>query len=153
MKKSSSSAVGLYTIAISVLFMTGFLLLVVFGANIYRDTVRKQDGNNGTRSLLAYVSSCVKSGDSGSVSIKKDSRLGSVIVIKDGSTGYAKRIYRYKDSLVEDYDTIGSAYHPKDAETIGHTKTFSVKRKNSSLIEVRTDAGRVLLTAGGKAGR
>ena len=45
MKKEHRSPIGLYTIGVAALFLAGFFLLVVFGAQSYRNTVAGQNGN------------------------------------------------------------------------------------------------------------
>ena len=63
MKKNSGSPVAFYTMGIAVLFLAGFFLLVVFGAQTYRSVAAGQDQNNRSRALLSYLSTCVKAVD------------------------------------------------------------------------------------------
>ena len=53
MKRTKSSPLGWYTVGIAALFFAGFLLLVIFGALIYRNAARSQSGNCDARSLTA----------------------------------------------------------------------------------------------------
>ena len=53
MKEDNRSPLGLYTIGIAALFLAGFFLLVVFGAQSYRNTVAGQNGNMRSRALLS----------------------------------------------------------------------------------------------------
>ena len=46
---------GLNMIGIAALFLAGFFLLVIFGAQSYRGTVAGRSGNMDDRALLAYL--------------------------------------------------------------------------------------------------
>ena len=145
MKRSGSSPMGLYTIGIAALFLAGFFLLVVLGAHAYRNTVRVQTGNNQGRALLNYFATCVSANDSeGAVSVE-DSEYGTVLVVRDGDTGYGMRIYRCGDGLVEDYARLDAPLSPDRAMQIGDTSLFSVEEVSGDTLRVTTDAGSILL--------
>ena len=55
MNKKGSSPFGHYMIGIAALFLAGFFLLVVFGAQSYRDTVSGQQDSMSARALSAYL--------------------------------------------------------------------------------------------------
>ena len=119
-KKNNSSPLGLYTIGIAALFLAGFFLLVVFGAQSYRNTVAEQNGNMHTRALLSYLATTVKGYDSrGAVSVREDPAAGKVLWLEDGDSGYAVRIYRRDGMLLEDYAADSLELRPEDAQTIG----------------------------------
>lgn len=144
MKDTERSPLGYYTIGIAALFLAGFLLLVVLGAHSYRNTVAVQDGNMQTRALLSYLATIVKGNDSaGSVTVA-EGESGQVLIVADGDSGYAFRIYRREGLLLEDYAALDSPLQPEEAQTIGRTGLFRVE-KSGSLLTVETDAGRVLL--------
>lgn len=67
-----------------------------------------------------------------------------VLVIADGQSGYAIRIYRYGDSLVEDYGEADGALYPDMAQVIGETEEFRIEELENGAYAVVTDAGRVL---------
>ena len=73
MRKEHHSPIGFYTIGVAALFLAGFFLLVVFGAQSYRNTVAGQNGNMQSRALLSYLSTTVKACDAaGAVSLTED---------------------------------------------------------------------------------
>ncbi len=145
MKQSGRSPVIYFTIGIAALFLAGFFLLVSFGASTYRDIVDSQDRNNQTRILLGYLSTCARANDTqGSVTVEEmDGRC--VLVIADGSTGYAFRLYQKDGVLVEDYGRLDTQITPDMAMEIGETALFQVEEREDGIISVRTDAGEVLL--------
>ena len=59
--REKTSPLGYYTIGIAALFLLGFLLLIIFGAQVYRDTAGGQDDNNRTRALRSYLVTCTSS--------------------------------------------------------------------------------------------
>ena len=146
MKKTGQGGLGLYTIGIAALFLAGFFLLVVFGAQSYRNTVGGQNRNMHSRALLSYLSTTVKAYDAeDAVRIDEDGKLGKVLVLSEGRSGYALRIYRADGSLVEDYARADAAFRPEDAQIIGATEVFDPVLTADGLLTVSCDAGKVLL--------
>lgn len=149
MKTSRSSPLGLYVIGIAALFLAGFLMLVIFGAQTYRNTVSVQNDNNETRATLSYISATVRAYDNaGAVEIKQeqlaDGSETQVLALADGNTGYAVRIYTSGGNLMEEYARTDAALTPSASNIIGATQTFEAE-KEGSILRVRTDEGSVFL--------
>ena len=145
MKQSQRSPLGYYTIGIAALFLAGFFLLVLFGAQIYRGAAKSQETNFQTRSLNSYLSTCARANDEAGGIQVQTSRYGQVLVLADGDTGYGLRVYLYEGSLVEDYAALDAPLSPENAQVIGQTRTFQIQPLTDGLLSVTTDAGRVLL--------
>ena len=146
MKAQKSSPIGFYTIGIAALFLAGFFLLVVFGAQSYRNTVAGQNGTMMNRTLLSYLSTTVKAYDSeDAVSLALDPEVGQVLVLADGSSGYALRIYHRDGILLEDYAAKDAALRPEEAQQLGETVRFEAMKLPGGLLKLETDAGSVLL--------
>ena len=136
-----TSPLGLYSIGIAALFLLGFFLLVVFGAQNYRGAVTAQHANDDSRVLLSYVSTCLSSCDeAGCVQIRKDGD-SAVLVIADGDTGYASRLYPSNGRLEQSHDENDAPQDPQHAQTIAETGVFTVEEKAEGLLAVTTDAG------------
>ena len=132
--------------AIAALFLAGFFLLVVFGAQSYRSTVGGQNRNMQSRALLSYLSTTVKGYDAeGAVGIDEDAEVGKVLILREGRSGYALRIYRADGMLVEDYARTDAGLRPEDAQVIGETAVFDPVLTADGLLTVSCDAGKVLL--------
>lgn len=149
MKTGRSSPLGLYVIGIAALFLAGFLMLVIFGAQTYRNTVGVQSGNNRTRATLSYICAAVRASDTaGGVKaaevILPDGTDTQVLSLSDGDTGYALRIYRHGGKLMEEYARAEAELTPSASNVVGETELFEVELKGSTL-RVRTDDGSVLL--------
>ena len=146
MKEENRSPLGLYTIGIAALFLAGFFLLVVFGAQSYRNTVAGQNGNMRSRALLSYFSTTVKGYDaSGAVTLRDDPDVGRVLVLADGDSGYALRIYRQDGAILEDYAALDAQLRPEEAQRIGETERFEAELTSGDQLRITTDAGSVLL--------
>ena len=147
MKKSGGSPVGFYTMGVACLFLAVFFLTVVFGARTYRSIVAGQTGNNETRALLSYLSTCMKANDTaGAVMLYEEAGI-RVLSIADGESGYGLRIYQYNGCLVEDYGKLGTALSPESAQMIGETDLFQVEEVAERTYALTTDEGRVLVRA------
>ena len=144
MKRQSSSPLGLYTVGIAALFLAGFFLLVVFGAQSYRNTVAGQNGNMASRALLSYLSTTVKGYDTRGAVRVEWGEDGTVLHIADGDTGFALRIYRHNGMLLEDYAAADTPLAPESAQAIGATERFEAAL-DGRLLRLQTDAGEVLL--------
>lgn len=145
MKKETGSPVGLYTVGIAALFLAGFFLLVVFGAQSYRNTVAGQNDNMEHRALLASLSTAVKTCDArGAVTVTEDAAFGQVLNLRDGDSGYALRLYLAGGALVEEYAPADATLSPDAALRLGETERFELSLQGS-LLRIRTDAGSVLL--------
>ncbi len=142
--KRNSDLPGFYTMAVAGIFLAGFFLTVIFGARVYGDIAAGQAGNNEKRALLSYLSTCVRMNDTaGAVSVGQ-AQGEPVLVIADGHSGYALRIYLYGDSLVEDYGELDGELYPDMAQVIGKTEEFSIENLGNDVYAVVTDAGRVV---------
>ncbi|WP_300567671.1 DUF4860 domain-containing protein [uncultured Acetatifactor sp.] len=142
--RRSGGLAGIYTMAVAGVFLAGFFLTVVFGAQTYREIAEGQSRNNEARALLSYISTCVRMNDTpGAVRVSREEGE-PVLVIADGQSGYAIRIYRYGDSLVEDYGEADGALYPDMAQVIGETEEFRIEELENGAYAVVTDAGRVL---------
>lgn len=142
--REKTSPLGFYTIGIAALFLLGFLLLTVFGAQVYQETVTIQDENDQTRALRSYLVTCARAAAAGDVEVK-DSNDGQVLVIRDSGTDYGLQIFLHDGKLMESYNRTDSLPDPEKAQPIGETSVFDVKKLSEESYEVTTDAGRTLL--------
>ena len=145
MNRGKDSPVGLYAVAIALLFLIGFFLLVVFGSQNYRNTIGSQSGNMHERSLLSYLATTVKAYDARGAVWLEEADRGQILHIADGDTGYALRIYLHDGCLVEDYAAADAPLSPDAAQVIGECTDFRALWLAEDLLRIETDAGPVLL--------
>ncbi len=154
MKQDRSPSQGLFTIGIAALFLAGFFLLVVFGAGSYRSTVAARDGNMQSRAVLSYLFTAVRGHDTaGAVFVGEGPEGGSLLILADGDSGYALRIYLHDGTLVEDYAAAGAPLQPAQAQSIGSSGIFLAELSPARTLRLTTDAGEILLRlrSGGEA--
>jgi len=145
LKRPSRSYLGLYTIGVAALFLAGFFLLVVFGAQTYRGTVATQTVNNKDRALLSYFATCISSNDSNGAVYVSDSEYGQVLEIPDGTTGYGLRIYCHEGKLMETYAALDGQLNPQEDIAICDTEVFQIGFVQDGTLRITTDAGSVLI--------
>lgn len=154
MKHEGRNPMGIYTIAIVGLFLAGFFLLVVFGAQSYRGIVGTQDYNRDSRAVLSYISTSVKDNDTAGAVKLMDSEEGKVLVISDGDSGYALRIYAHDGKVMEDFGREDSGLDLDNAQVIGETGTFVLDMPEKDVLVAETDEGRVFIKLrSGEGGR
>ena len=144
-RRSSGSFLGLYTIGVAALFLAGFFLLVVFGAQSYRNIVSVQSENNQNRELLGYFATCIGANDVRAGVYISESEYGPVLEIPDGESGYGIRIYCTEGELKETYASLGAILRPEQDASIGKTETFLPEFVEEDLLRVSTDAGSILI--------
>ena len=144
MKRSQAPSIGVFTIGIAALFLVGFLLLVVFGASTYRNTVESQNRNNETRSTLSYLSAVAAANDRQSAVVVQDTDQGQILMIRDEG-GYALRIFCRDQAIWEYYGPEKRELNLKKAQLIGDTSVFRIEEKKDGLYQVTTDEGTCLL--------
>ena len=146
LRKEAKPTLWIYTMGIAALFLLGFFLLVVFGAKSFSGTVAGQYGNMETRSELSYLQTVLHANDTEDAVSVQDDGGRTVLVIQDGNTGYAYRLYLEDGKLLEDLAEEGTPLDPENAQVIGETAVFEAVREPSGRLRVRTDAGSILFT-------
>ncbi|MBR3275474.1 MAG: DUF4860 domain-containing protein [Eubacterium sp.] len=145
MNRKESPSMGGFTIAIMALFLAGFLLLVILGAKSFKNASGLQNGNNGTRVLLSYLSTTLRGYDAeGAVTVREEAG-GQVLEIAEGNTGYSLKLYTHEGKLMEEFTRAGRPLNPEEAEVIGETAEFSVEQPDPGVLLLKTDAGTVLV--------
>ena len=142
--KRDGSWSGICAMAVAGIFLAGFFLMIIFGAQTSGRIVARQSKNNDARALLSYISTCVRMNDGENAVSVLEVEGEPVLVIRDGSGEFALRIYRYGDDLVEDYGERDGALYPDMAQAIGKTEEFRVEELGGHAYAVVTDAGRVV---------
>ena len=138
----STHLAGYFTVGTIALFIVGFLMLVIFGAHIYQETVAGQQKNMDTRAQLSYFATILRDNDTaGAVSVEGTAGA-PVLTVRDGDSGYAFRIYLYEGQLVEEFSETDAPLDPESGQVIGKTNTFAVEKDGAGL-RIATDAGSV----------
>ena len=144
MKENKGTSSGIYIIAITAFFLGCFLLLVLFGTNIYRNIAGRQAANNDQRAILSYLLTTTKMNET-RITERQDDKFGELLVVEDAGTGYGNRIYVNEGYLVEDYGKVEGPLMPDYAIRIGETDTLEIEKVNEKLMKVTTDEGSVFI--------
>ena len=152
--REKTSPLGYYTIGIAALFLLGFLLLIIFGAQVYQDTVANQDQNDTTRALRSYLVTCTRSASADDVELKDGGADidGQILVIRDSGTDYGLQVFLQDGQLMEVYGRLGEDPDPASAQPIAATQVFEVEQIAEGAFAVTTDEGRTLLHVRAAAG-
>lgn len=144
MKEKNGSGSGIYIIAITAFFLGCFMLLIIFGTNIYRHVASRQLANNDHRAVLSYLLTATRMNEA-SIIRQDDPEYGTLLIVEDAGTSYGNRIYVNDGYLVEDYGRIDGELLPDYATPIGKTEIFEVEEISSSLMKVNTSQGSVFI--------
>lgn len=128
----------LSTATIAILFLV-IILMVVFSAVSYQHITETQQENNNSRAVLSYVVSAVKDNAGGQLSIE-DFSGDTGLAIRDGETGYERKIYHHEGRILEEYGSAGTPVVPEDALIIGETDTFELEM-TGNVLQIVTDQG------------
>ena len=144
MRRDHDRILGIYTLAIALIFLAGFMLLVVFGARSFLAVSHsRQNGMNG-RMLFSYIETLVRSSDSEDCLEIRETSFGDAIVITD-PTGYEFRIFHTDGAVYEQYCSPSIEMSTEDAQRIAFTGTFEPDLSEDGLLTVLTDSGRILV--------
>ena len=138
-RKGRSIGDLLSTITVAVLFLV-IILLVVFAAQSYRHGTDKQQENDNSRAVLAYVASAVKDSVTSDIT-PENFGDASGLTISDTNSEYERKIYIKDGKLLEEYARKGREISSDDALKIGKLKIFEVRYIDDDLLEIRTDLG------------
>lgn len=147
MNKRRADYSHLMSIVIVAFFLGCFLLLIVFGTDIYRHVADSANNNSERRILSSYLLTVAKSNEN-AISTSKTDDGSNLLIIEDGESGYGNRIYLYDGYLVEDFGQVDGPLSPKAAIRIALNSVFEIQRVNDELLLLRTDDGAVYIHTG-----
>lgn len=147
MKKQRLDMSAFGTLGIYGLLLAGCLLLVLFGAGTYRQTVKSQRENDDQRAILSYLSMTVRNHDHEDAVTVQQGPEGDMLVLTDaaGNETYATRIYVAEGKLVEEFSSAEAAPGQGQRQIIGQCGEFSVEQLNGQELRLRLDTGSVLV--------
>ena len=128
-----------------IFFIVSFLMLVIFGTQIYRSISVSKEESSLSRTLSSYLHTASKMNEA---KISVEQRQGrNVLIIEDSDTGYGKRIYVHEGYLVEDFAGIDDELYADSALRIGKTAVFETEWIRDDLLKITTDDGIVFITS------
>lgn len=93
----------LFVLSLFCVFAASSVLLIIFGADVYKKTIRQMDSNYTARNSIAYITEKIRQSDtSDSVQLvfQEDTQVLLLTTVIDGIT-YATSLYEYDGYLYE----------------------------------------------------
>jgi len=129
----------LFVIALFFVFALSALMLVMIGANVYKNTVNNMSVNFNSRTSYAYITEKIRQNDSyESVSAGDYQGLDAIIlkqVIND--TDYYTYLYQYDGYIKELFIKEGADIDPSAGQNILEAKGFSVSSAGTGLYNIQ----------------
>ena len=135
-KKQTHIADLLFTLALFLVFAASAVLALLFGANVYKNTVRRMDETYSQRTCLAYVANQVRQHDAAG-RIYCSSLTGAPALILEDAEGdgrYFSAIYWYEGALRELYTAKDSGLTAADGVELLPLSAFSVREEDGLLL-------------------
>ncbi|MBR2577855.1 MAG: DUF4860 domain-containing protein [Erysipelotrichaceae bacterium] len=147
MKRRNGLPKELYTIMISMMFLGGFLLLVVFGANTYQKITRISENLNSDRATLSYLFTALKNDNASDLLIIKGDT--TEIRIREAEGKYDRVIYLYDGYLMEENTIYDYDISPMAATKIARNDIFEIEYiEERDLLKITTSEGTVYINTG-----
>ena len=142
----------IFVLAMICVFAASSLMVVLYGARVYKNIMADTDNNYHTRTGLSYVTNKIRSADvSGSVyTIKRDGVDMLVISEHLEGTEYLHCIYYYDGWLREImFVEAGYSFNLRDGERIVSAEDFTVRELGAGflLLTLKNNGGNVLSMA------
>lgn len=134
-KTVQHSMQGVFVFVLLGLFAVMSTLMVLLGAQMYRNTVDQTTANNEGRILKAYVRSMVRAEDAAqTVSIEQHGDVTALAMYEhDDEPGHVVYIYQHEGSLYEWYTSVGWDFDPEEGTPICEAQRFEPVLEGSLL--------------------
>ena len=135
MKKQTHIADLLFTLALFLVFAASVVMALLFGANVYQNTVRQMDENYNQRTCLAYVANQVRQHDAAGRVYLSEITGQPALILEDGDWDgrYFTAIYWYEGSLRELYTAKDSGLTAADGVELLTLTAFSMWEEDGLL--------------------
>ena len=117
---------GVFVFVLLGMFAVVSTLIVLLGAQMYRNTVDRAASNNEDRVLAAYVRSMVRAEDADrAVTVEPQNGITTLALREDlDGTPYVTWLYCYQDQLYEHFTSQGDDFDPEDGIAICPAQKF-----------------------------
>lgn len=133
----------LFVLALFALFAISSLLLVLFGARVYKQISGDMSDNNALATSISYVVNKVRASDTaGMVSVGEFDGCPAVLLEQDiEGTIYQTAIYYYDGSLRELFARKELEFKAKDGAEVVKVADFSIKDTGNGVIQLAASNG------------
>ena len=140
-RKVQHSMQGVFVFVLLGLFAVMSTLMVLLGAQMYRNTVDHSTANNEDRVLSAYVRSMIRAEDtSGAMEIGEYNGVKALAMREDldGET-YVTWLYLYEGQLRELFTDVGYGFNPDSGVVVAPANSFEPSLEGGLLTVRMTD--------------
>lgn len=134
-KMVNHSMQGVFVFVLLGLFAVMSTLMVLLGAQMYRNTVDHAEANNEGRVLAAYVRSMIRAED-GADDVAIEEYDGTpVLALSESVDGedYVTWLYSYEGQLYEQFTSAGHDFEPLSGSVICPAQSFAPSLQNGLL--------------------
>jgi hypothetical protein len=128
----------LFVITLFFVFALSALMLVMIGANVYKNTVNNMSVNFNNRTAFAYLTEKIRQNDSYDLVTTGEYKGLDALVLTEiiDNTNYCTYIYLYDGHIKELFIKLGADIDPSAGQDILEAKDFSVSNVNDSLYKI-----------------
>ena len=132
---------GVFVFVLLGLFAVMSTLMVLLGAQMYRNTVDHAARNNEDRVMAAYVRSMVRAEDAdGAVSVESQNGVDTLALREElDGEGYVTWLYCHEGQLYEQFTSEGDEFDPADGTPICPAQRFAPRIEGGLLTVDMTD--------------
>ena len=140
-KMVTHSMQGVFVFVLLGLFAVMSTLMVLLGAQMYRNTVDHSAENNKGRVLGAYVRSMIRAEDGADDVAVEEFDGTKVLALNESIEGenYVTWLYCYEGQLYEQYTSAGHDFEPQSGSAICPAQSFEPKISDGLLTVDMTD--------------
>ena len=140
-KMVNHSMQGVFVFVLLGIFAVMSTLMVLLGAQMYRNTVDHATANNEDRVLGAYVRSMIRAEDGADDVAVEEFDGTKVLALNESIEGenYVTWLYCYEGQLYEQYTSAGHDFEPQSGSAICPAQSFEPKISDGLLTVDMTD--------------
>ena len=140
-KMVTHSMQGVFVFVLLGIFALMSTLMVLLGAQMYRNTVDHATANNEDRVLGAYVRSMIRAEDGADDVAVEEFDGTKVLALNESIEGenYVTWLYCYEGQLYEQYTSAGHDFEPQSGSAICPAQSFEPKISDGLLTVDMTD--------------
>ena len=134
-KKSNGAFSSLLILVVLSIFAISSLLLVMIGANTYKNIVKDTDRNNQIRASLSYVANKVRQNDElGAITVEtKEETQVLAINTAFGGKPYCTYIYFYNGAIYESFLAKDKEFKLTEGSKVVSVEKFKIDKNGKSL--------------------
>lgn len=128
----------IFTLALFCVFAASALLVVLIGANVYKNTMAEMNKNFNTRTSVTYISTKVHQNDAaGSIYLERFDAFDALVLEEEiAGQVYETRIYHYDGELRELLCKKDTVIEPADGQVIMNVAELTMEQVQDDLLRV-----------------